>query len=190
VVRFTTTVISGFPILLLLLAVAAVALVLTPLAVLVFLWRRAQTPKGKTIFFIFLLLLLCGPPLAAFTTGFIGDSRARIERDHSIVLPRSASNIRCYGFVSLTIFLDVSAWASFTLSRTDLDGFLRQFAAFKSSPSIPAVWPDLTNYSPWSRSGHLMTAYTGKSIDGNVQWMGIWSIDANSVGICLVTQWN
>jgi len=183
--------ISISPLLLLLIAVMVVAVAVALVAlVLVFFWRRAETRNGKAVFAIFLLLILSGPVSIAFFTGFVGNSRARIERDHSLVLPPSISNIRCDGFVSLTTFLDSRACASFRLSRKDLDAFLPQFSTFRSSPSIPADWPDFPNGSPAWRSGRLMAAYTGKSMDGNVQWMEIRSIDPNSVGICLVTQWN
>lgn len=117
--------------------------------------------------------------------GLLGNSTARLERDHGIVLPYSVSHIQCKNLLSLTTFADIRASASFEMARSDLDSFLYQFHGSLSTP-LP---DDYSLASPRDFRG-ITASYRGLSREGHMFRLDIHDVDADTIGVCIDTFWN
>ncbi len=178
--------------LIILIAIIVLALiVVTPIVLTGYIAKRIKSKQDRVIFILTILIILSAPFAFLFASGFIGISAARIERDHSISVPHSATNIQCDdGFVSMTTFADVGARASFQMSRDDLSTFLAQFK-FLESRSVPNDPPDGFVHHPVPEHfGRVIFTFYGMSRDGNVMHVDVYDIDNAKVGVCLDTCWN
>lgn len=127
--------------------------------------------------------------LSAFTlyaTGFLGNSSARVAREHSVTLPPSASNIRCEGLFAITALGDFEADTSFDVTAADLPGILSQFTwqLAASTKSISEFMPVPMRFS---RPGAMRR---GVSRDGNEVILQPYDLGAGRDGVCICTQWN
>jgi len=144
------------------------------------------------------LLLTCGASLvcvallflaALFYLGWVGDSKARVQSDHSINLPESASSIHCSGFIS-TRFFDSIERASFILPKDDLAFFVSQIQ------SLPRMGKSDTDFSEillipasWA-AAPVISQYCRRSLDGNLLVTKILDIGNSNAGVILTTGWN
>ena len=122
--------------------------------------------RGVAILTVIAIILVFGLHL----TGFIGSSRARVERDHSVRLPQSASNFNCFGFISLSWLWDSGESATFSVSSTDLEGIFSQFRK--------------------SKSVNESETFRGISRDGNIAVITITSLPDGAAQVQISTAWN
>ena len=98
--------------------------------------------------------------VALFMAGIIGSSRARVERDHSIELPASASSFVCRPFVSLSWLWDSWETATFSISKFDFDAVIGQFRDVKeTSDGLRGV----------SRYGNVVAVSTKETHPGKLE---------------------
>jgi len=159
--------------------------ILFPFVLRATLLDKVDSKRGKNIL---VSILLCFATLFFFfyATGFMGSTRARIALDHSINLPSSASHIVCEDFFTLTPFSDAGASASFEISRNDLPAVLAQFPKGLDKP-LPDDHGPMT--APSNFKG-LIARYRGGSRDGNVCWIDVFEVDAQTDGVVIATSWN
>jgi len=149
-----------------------------------------KTAMAKT-FATLLTLCMVGIVFPCYVSGYFGNTRARVQLDHSIDLPRSTSEIQCAGPISTTQIWDGGAESAFKISRADLPGVLAQFHGYKTSPSDSAGGLNIKwNLSPAWTQGAPAAVYAGTSAQGNQTVMEVWPIDSASVGIRINTVWN
>jgi hypothetical protein len=116
------------------------------------------------------------------------DPRNRIEHEHGIRLPASASSFECRGDASRG-FLDRGASSSFIIASNDLGGFVSEL---KVHPGLTTFIPGNSQYqihAAW-RKGKPMRTYSCASPTGDWLHVEVWPMDEARVGICLYTDWN
>ena len=165
------------------------ALIVAALIFLIIFIARRIKNKRTRIFSISTIVVV--PFAFLFFTGFIGISAARIARDHSISIPRSASNIQCNdGFISMTTFADVGAEASFEMSRKDLQAFLAQFKNLETMPIPNDPMDGFVHHPVPDHFGRVIFTFYGMSRNRNVMRVDVYDINDANVGVCLDTCWN
>ena len=124
-----------------------------------------------------------------YSTGFIGSSSARVVREHSVVLPPSASHIQCGGLFSVTTFGDFTADTSFEIAATDLPGVLSQFTwqFDMTNASIKSLDERMAVPTQFTHPGALRW---GASRDTNTAYLQSYDLGGGRVGICIYTFWN
>lgn len=142
----------------------------------------------KPRLFIAASILFLGA-FALYTTGFLGNSRARVARDHSVVLLPSASYIRCGGLFSINTFGDFDADTSFEVAATDLPAVLSQFTwqPDVSGASIKSLDERMTIPAQFT---HPSAMRWGRSHDGNTVYFQSYALSAERTGVCIYTIWN
>ena len=116
------------------------------------------------------------------------DSRKRIEREHGVRLPSSASAFEFRGD-AWRGFLDRGASSAFIVRSNELGGFLTQLSV---RTNLQTFIPGDTQYelhSAWRRGKPAMT-YSCSSSVGDWLHVEVWPIDDDRVGVCLYTDWN
>ena len=119
------------------------------------------------------LAILTSLGVLLYFEGFIGDSPARVTREHSISLPLSATNIHCDGTFAITTLGDFSAYASFEVAQSDLPGILSQFRMER----------------PPEQDGN-QTVYSFESRDGNFGTIRTSTVANSRVAVSIGTSWN
>jgi hypothetical protein len=135
--------------------------------------------------------VVVGILLPCYTSGLFGNSRARLRLDHNIDAPASTTEIDCAFPYSTTQFMDSAAESTFKIVRSDLPGLLAQMPGFKESPKDPDDWKiGIRHLKPKWRIGTPIAVYDGKSQQGNRTLVEVWPVDAETVGIYIVTVWD
>jgi hypothetical protein len=124
----------------------------------------------------------------AFTRSSFRDPRTRIEHEHGLHLPASASSFECRGDAARG-FLDRGAASSFTIASNDVAVFISQL---KIHPGLTTFIPGNSQYqlhAVW-RTGTPTATYSCDSPVGDWLHVEVWPVDDKRVGICLYTDWN
>jgi hypothetical protein len=136
--------------------------------------------------------------IVASVGGCGGNSASRIEREHGLVLPPSASQFVCRGDAWKHTFIDAGAASAFEIASNDLPKFLAQLkikdthkGAFGQdyTNSIYPGNPQYQIHRPWM-TGTPLETYQCTSPKGDFLSIQIWPIDGSHVGVCLYTDWN
>jgi hypothetical protein len=132
--------------------------------------------------------------ILAFGFSCVGNSAARIRREHGLELPASADHFVCRGDAWMQI-MDRGAASAFEMDAKDLKTFTAQLMIEKTDdwPQYGSrIFPGNPQYQiqrPWM-SGRATIAYHCKSSTGDWLEVQIWQMSSNRVGICLYTDWN
>ena len=124
----------------------------------------------------------------AFTRSSFRDLRSRIEHEHGLQLPASASSFECRGDASRG-FLDRGAASSFTIISNDLSTFTSQL---KVRAGLTTFMPGNSQYrlhAVW-RTGTPLTTYSCESPVGDWMHVEVWRVSDTRLGICVYTDWN
>ena len=117
-----------------------------------------------------------------------GDSRSRIEKEHGLQLPSSASSFECRGDAARR-FLDRGASSAFVIASNELVRFISQL---RVQPGLTTFIPGNSQYqlhAVWRNSKPAAT-YSCTSAVGDWLHVEVWPVDDTHVGICLYTDWN
>ena len=123
-----------------------------------------------------------------FTRSGFRDPRSRIEHEHGLRLPVSASAFECRGDASRG-FLDRGAASAFIIATKELAGFLAQLTV---RTGLQTFIPGNSKYqlhASWRRGSPLAT-YSCASPVGDWLHVEVWPIDSTRVGVSLYTEWN
>jgi hypothetical protein len=124
----------------------------------------------------------------AFNRSVFRDSRSRIEHEHGLRLPASASAFECRGDAGRG-FLDKGAASAFTVATNELAGFLAQLTVRTGLPTFIPGNPQYQLHAIWRRGSPLAT-YSCSSTVGDWLHVEVWPIDSARVGVALYTDWN
>ena len=128
-----------------------------------------------------------------FIFGYMGDSAARVRREHGLTLPASARGFVCRGDAWMHLFSDSGAASAFEMTARDLPGFLSQLKILGTNDCTRGtIFPLNAQYQihrPWT-AGVSMKTYRCTSSTGNSLTVQIWPIDGDNVGVLLYTDWN
>jgi len=154
--------------------------------------------NGKLVAAVSALIAIAVAALIAGAGGCRGNSARRIEREHGLVLPASATQFVCRGDAWKHIFMDSGAASAFEMASNDLPKFLSQLKIKETHKGT--FRPDYSDYiyssNPQyqiSRSwmeGTPLETYQCASPTGDWLTVQVWPIDASHVGVCLYTDWN
>ena len=133
----------------------------------------------------------------AFLTGCLGQSARRINKEHGLSVPASASNFLCGGDAWIPVCPDCGAASAFEIASNDVPAFLAQLKVRDSFKGIregygSSIFPGNPQYQihrPWMTGAPLETFYCA-SPTGDFLAVQIWRIDAIRIGVCLYTDWN
>jgi hypothetical protein len=123
-----------------------------------------------------------------FTRSGFHEPRSRIEHEHGLRLPASASAFECRGDASRG-FLDRGAASAFTVATNELAGFLAQLTVWAGFPTFMPGNSQYQLHASWRRGAPLAT-YSCASPVGDWLHVEIWPIDSTNVGAALYTDWN
>ena len=118
----------------------------------------------------------------------IPDPRARLEHEHGLHLPSSATSIECGGDAWIG-FLDRGASSAFVMNPKELGGFMSQL---KIQPGGHSFIPGNRQYqlhAAW-RKGVPTSSYACDSPVGDWLHVEVWPVDETRMGVCLYTDWN
>ncbi len=124
----------------------------------------------------------------AFAFAFKADPRSRIQHEHGLRLPASASSFECRGDAARG-FLDRGAASAFTIATNDVARFLSQLTV---RTGLQTFIPGNSQYhlrAAW-RHGAPAATYSCASSTGDWLHVEVWPLDTSRVGICLYTDWN
>jgi hypothetical protein len=116
------------------------------------------------------------------------DPRSRIEHEHGLRLPASASAFECRGDAARG-FLDRGAASAFTIASNDLAGFLAQLTVRTGLQTFIPGNSQYQLHASWRRGSPLAT-YGCASPVGDWLHVEVWPIDSSRVGVSLYTDWN
>lgn len=132
-------------------------------------------------------------PFLAQFAGVIGHSARRINREHGLWLPASATNFQCYGDAWLRMISDCGAASTFEMAKSDLPSLISQITVRESTSGVAtSIFPANPRYqvtASWF-AGLPQSTYECKSPTGDSLSVQIWPIDDSRVGVCLYTDWN
>lgn len=117
-------------------------------------------------------------------------SAHRIEREHGIVLPPSASGFRCAGD-AWRKFFDRGASSIFILESKDLPAFKSQLSVnTQAATHIPGneIYQGIMH--PWRPDASPLEVLSCDSPTGDWLHVEIWPIDDMHVAIWMYTDWN
>jgi hypothetical protein len=114
--------------------------------------------------------------------------RSRVEHEHGLRLPASASAFECRGDASRG-FLDRGAASAFTVATNELAGFLAQLTVRTGFQTFIPGNSQYQLHASWRRSSPLAT-YSCASPVGDWLHVEVWPIDSTNVGVALYTDWN
>ena len=157
---------------------------IVPIALIFFIARQFKSWLARAlIIFAFIAI----PAALLIFSGLIGTSTKRIEKEHCISVPSSASNIKCEPFFAISVFIDGGGTASFEMSRGDLPVFITQFKQLRTQDRAedPNDWT--VNHDMPRNFGHTIYNFTGFSHDGNVMHIDVHDIDTAKVGVWIGT---
>ena len=123
-----------------------------------------------------------------FTRLGFRDPRTRIEHEHGLRLPASASAFECRGDASRG-FLDRGAASAFTVATNELAGFLAQLTVRTGFQTFIPGNSQYQLHASWRRGSPLAT-YSCASSVGDWLHVEVWPIDSTNVGVALYTDWN
>ena len=123
-----------------------------------------------------------------FARSAFRDSRSRIEREHGLRLPPSASAFECRGDAALG-FLDRGAASAFTVATNELAGFLAQLNFRTGFQTFIPGNSQYQLHASWRR-GSPLASYSCASPVGDWLHVEVWPIDTTNVGVALYTDWN
>ena len=158
--------------------------------------RAARGLRPAAAFRLFLYALILFLLLSfAHSRGYIGNSLARIKREHGLRLPASASLFVCGGDAWLpALWPGCGAASAFEIRAPDLPAFLSQLQIlYSQDAAAQSIFPWQSRYHiqvPWPASASAAATYhcdspTGDSLDVQVR-----PLPDSRVGICLFTAWN
>jgi hypothetical protein len=124
----------------------------------------------------------------ALTRSIFRDERSRIEHEHGLRLPASASSFECRGDAARG-FLDRVAASAFTVASNDLAGFLAQLTVRIDLQTFIPGNSQYQLHASWRRGSPLAT-YSCASSVGDWLHVEVWAIDSGRVGVSLYTDWN
>jgi hypothetical protein len=128
---------------------------------------------------IVVTLAVAGIASFLFVFGYVGNSVARVSREHGLRVPPSASHFVCKGDAWIPI-LDRAAVSTFEMARADLASFTNQLRIRK---------PDAISTAYASDDGCFATYYCD-SPTGDFLFVSLWKIDESRVRVRLYTDWN
>ena len=116
------------------------------------------------------------------------DPQTRLEHEHGLHLPASATSIECRGDAWIG-FLDRGASSSFVIAANELETFVSQLKIEPRGHSfIPSNW-QYQLHAAW-RKGVPISTYACDSPVGDWLHVEVWPVDQAQVGVCLYTDWN
>jgi hypothetical protein len=157
--------------------------------------ERVVRFRGLTIVLVSTIIGMVSYWGVLFVLGYVGDSAARIQREHGLRLPPSARNFVCRGDAWMHNFMDSGAASAFEMAPSDLPSFVSQLKIHEvhpgdcSGPCIIASNPQYQIRRPWMSAPPLKT-YCCASPTGDYLAVQIWIIDDTHVGVFLYTDWN
>jgi hypothetical protein len=122
---------------------------------------------------------------------FFGQSIRRLEREHGLKIPASASDILCRGD-AWELLDDRGAASAFVITTNDLPAFTSQLKVRSTLWKQEGIFPGNQEYQihkPWM-TGYPMTTYRCVSPKGKDLYVQIWRVGDFRVGVCLYTDWN
>jgi hypothetical protein len=137
-----------------------------------------MTSQRKLKFVAVVLAVACVVS-CLFVFGYVGNSVARVNREHGLHLPSSASHFVCRGDAWIPV-LDRAAVSTFEMARADLGAFTNQLKVRK---------PDTISSAFASDDGCFATYYCD-SPTGDFLFVSLWKIDESRVRVRLYTDWN
>ena len=114
-----------------------------------------------------------------FIFGYMGDSAARVRREHGLTLPASARGFVCRGDAWMHLFSDSGAASA----ASDLPGFLLQLKILETNDGTRGTTFPLNGQYQIHRSwttGVSMKTYRCTSSTGNSLTVQIWPIVGNT----------
>jgi hypothetical protein len=124
----------------------------------------------------------------ALTRSSFRDPRSRIEHEHGLRLPASASAFECRGDAARG-FLDRGASSAFIIASNDLVSFVSQLRVQQDLMTFIPGNSQYQLHAAWC-IGKPMATYSCSSSVGDWLHVEVWPIDDARVGICLYTDWN
>jgi hypothetical protein len=124
--------------------------------------------------------------------GFVGNSAARIRREHGLNVPPTAHSFVCGGDAWAHRFMDSGAASAFEMASSDLPSFLSQLKIQNIHDGDCCILPVNSRYQirrPWT-SGVALKTYRCASPTGDSLEIQIWKVDATTTGVLLYTDWN
>ena len=129
-----------------------------------------------------------------FVFGYFGNTFRRVNREHGLRIPSSASHLVCRGDAWIPV-LDRTAVTTFQIARADLSAFTNQLRV--RPPDDFYFGFRSTNYdgqrhlfpSPHYSVTNIATYYCD-SPTGDFLFVDLWDVDDSRVGVCLYTDWN
>lgn len=115
-----------------------------------------------------------------FVFGYVGNTLARVRREHGIQIPRSASHLVCTGDAWFP-FLDRVAVSSFELALSDVGALTNQ---------LRLKTPDALSAAFASDDEGSFASYYCDSPTGDFLFVRLWKIDDSQVKVRLYTDWN
>jgi hypothetical protein len=148
----------------------------------------------KSILLALTVVILCASAFGIlFLFGYVGNSAARVTREHGLKVPSSAYGFICRGDAWMHLFSDSGGSSAFEMARRDLPGFVSQLKVRQSNQGRHGnIFPGNSQYQihrPWM-SGVSMQTYDCESPTGDSLLVQIWAIDDGHVGVLLYTDWN
>jgi hypothetical protein len=137
--------------------------------------------KSKVKIAAVVLILICTGGLL-YIFGYVGNSMTRVNREHGLRIPRSASHFVCSGDAWFP-FLDRVAISTFEMARADLASFTNQFR-IKTADSLS------TALARNAMDEGSVAAYYCHSPTGDFLFVSLWKLDDSKVKVRLYTDWN
>src|SRR5262245_60846028 len=138
----------------------------------------------KLVAGVSVLIAIAGSALIAGASGCWGNSARRIEREHGLMLPASATQFVCRGDAWKHIFIDSGAASAFEMASDDLPKFLAQLKIKKThtgtfrpdySDNIYPANPQYQIHQSWM-DGIPLDTYQCGSPTGDFLDVQIWPI--------------
>ena len=128
-----------------------------------------------------------------FLFGYVGNSAARVRREHGLNVPSSARGFICRGDAWMHLFSDSGAASAFEMAARDMPGFISQLRIRQTNEgrngNILPINAQYQIHRPWMSAVSMQT-YRCASLTGNSLAVQIWQIDDANVGVLLYTDWN
>jgi hypothetical protein len=128
-----------------------------------------------------------------FLFGYVGNSAARVRREHGLKIPPSAYGFICRGDAWMHLFSDFGGASAFEMAARDLPAFVSQLKVRQSNQGRRGnIFPGNAQYQihrPWMSDASTQT-YDCESSTGDSLLVKIWAIDDEHVGVLLYTDWN
>jgi hypothetical protein len=103
----------------------------------------------KLVLVMLVTMLLCSVTFGLlFLSGYVGNSAARVRREHGLELPHSARAFVCRGDAWMHLFMDSGAASAFEMDARDLPSFVAQFKILQTNECLPGcIFPEILSTS-------------------------------------------